>query len=174
MRRRDNIKEAGTTGSRPVEGGPLAIYEVAAGCPFVLCGGRTMPMFYFLMKGDVRVDKGGAIHLLTSQEMFAFLPNRQLKGLAMSDTMIVGCSLNPELWALLCERIKSMLFTNVEPVLFRTLAIHPLLFDEIMLYVRGRRDGKIPYGKYLHLKHEQVLILLREFYPADVLASLCR
>ena len=67
-----------------------------------------------------------------------------------------------------------MLFTNVEPVLFRTLAIHPLLFDEIMLYVRGRRDGKIPYGKYLHLKHEQVLILLREFYPADALASLCR
>ena len=92
----------------------------------------------------------------------------------MSDTMIVGCSLNPELWALLCERIKSMLFTNVEPVLFRTLAIHPLLFDEIMLYVHGRRDGKIPYGKYLHLKHEQVLILLCEFYPADALASLCR
>lgn len=67
MRRGDNIKEAGTTGSRPVEGGPFAIYEVAAGCPFVLCGGRTMPMFYFLMKGDVRVDKEGAIHLLTCE-----------------------------------------------------------------------------------------------------------
>lgn len=168
------MREAGTTGSRPVEGGPLAIYEVAAGHPFVLSGGRSLPAFYFLMEGEIRVDKEEAVHLLTSQEMFAVLPNRQLKGLAMSDTMIVGCSLDPELWALLCERIKSMLFTNVEPLLFRTLAIHPLLFDEIMLYVHGRRDGKIPYGKYLYLKHEQVLLLLREIYPADVLASLCR
>ena len=174
MRRGDHIKEAGTTGSRPVEGGPLAIYEVAAGQPFVLCGGRSVPTFYFLMAGEVHIEKAGTVYPLVCRELFAVLPNRQLKGRAMSDTVIVGCSLNAEFGGLSCDQVGPALLADAKPTLFQTLAIHPLLFEEIWLYVRGRRDGKIPYGPYLHLKHEQVLLLLREIYPADVLASLCR
>lgn len=174
MKRGNNKGEKGTLCSRPVEGSPLAIYEMAAGQPFALSGGRSIPTFYFLMEGEVHIEKEGTIYQVINHEMFAVLPNRQLKGLAMSDTMIIGCSPDPEFWAQLCERTRSLLYINVEPALFRTLAIHRLLFDEIMLYVRVRRDDKLPYGTYLHLKHEQIMILLREIYSAESLASLCR
>lgn len=177
MIEKDKRRDKGPAGFRSAHEEVITIHEVTKGNSFTLFGEEEVPTLCFLLRGRVLVDDGrDQEFLVIGGEMFALLPRRrfQCRALERSDSLMVACRLDVKTWASLCEYVGPSLVMGLGEARFRRLAIHPLLAGEIMLYVRCYWDGKLSLGKYQYLKREQILILLREIYPADALASLCR